>query len=166
LYEQVLRDPVAQPVLRSSAMDELARMYVRSSRADDARRIFALEDRGAMSAERALAMGRLALEIEDGRDAVGFLTVAVARDPSDGAAWHHLGVAHLALRENGAALAALTRAQSMMPNDAPTCFFLAVAQAQNGNLAEARRDAERALRLRPDFVPAKQLLEKLGRDLE
>jgi 4-amino-4-deoxy-L-arabinose transferase-like glycosyltransferase len=162
LYEQVLRDPVAQPVLRSNAMDELARLYVRQSRPDDVRRIFALEDRDAMSAERALILGRLALEIEDGRDAVDFLTVAVTRASSNGQAWHSLGVAHLALRENVPALAALTRAQSLLPNDAPTAFFLAVAQAENGNLAEARRSAEEALRLQPDFAPAKQLLGKLG----
>jgi tetratricopeptide (TPR) repeat protein len=161
LYEQVLRDPAAQPVLRSSAMDELARIYARDSRLDDARRILALEDRDAMGAERALALGQLALRIEDGRDAVDFFTVAVTRAPTNGQAWHHLGVAHLALRENASALAALTRAQSLLPNDAPTFFFLALAQAETGNLPEARRSAEKAVQLRPDFVQAKQLLEKL-----
>ncbi len=164
LYEQVLRDPVAQPVLRSNAMDELARIYVRSARPDEARRIFAMQDRNAMSAERALTLGRFALEIEDGDDAARFLEVAVARDPSNGTAWHHLGVARLALHQNEGALAALHRAQSLMPNDVPTWFFLAVAQAESGNVIEARRDLDHALRLQPDFAPAKQLLEKLNKE--
>ena len=51
--------------------------------------------------------------------------------------------------------------KSLMPNDAPTWFFLAVASAQNGNLDEARRNVEEALRLQPDFVQAKELLAKL-----
>lgn len=163
LYEQVLRDVNAQPVLRSNALDELARIYVRKGRGDDARRIFAMEDRGSMSAERALTLGRLALEMEDGADAAGFLEVAVARDPANGPAWHHRGVARLALRQTAAALAALRHAQSLMPNDAPTWFFLAVAQAESGNLSEARNGAARALQLQPDFAPAKQLLEKITR---
>lgn len=165
LYEQVLRDPAAQPVLRSNAMDELARIYVRTSRADDARRIFAIEDRGAMSAERAMTLGRLALDIQDGRDAVNFFSVAARRDQSNGQAWHYLGIAHLALQESAPALAALTRAQSLIPNDAANYFFLALAHAQSGNLAEARRNAEEALRLRPGFAPAKELLDQLERPM-
>ena len=163
LFEQVLRDPVAQPVLRASAMDELARLYVRSARAGDARRIFAMEDRETMSAQRALTLGRFALEIEDGRAAVDFLSVAVLHDPSNGPAWHTLGVAHLALRQNVAALHALTKAQTLIPGDAPNCFFLAVAQAELGNVSEARTNAEQALRLRPDFTEARALLERLPR---
>lgn len=168
LYEQVLRDRDVQPVLRSNAMDELARIYTRNSRTDDVRRILALEDRGAMGVERAMTLGRLALDVQDGRDAVDFFSVAVRRDPSNGQAngqaWHYLGIAHLALQENALALAALTRAQSLIPNDAPNCFFLALAQAQSGNLAEARRNAEAALRLRPGFAPAKELLQQLESD--
>jgi tetratricopeptide (TPR) repeat protein len=168
LYEQVLRDRDVQPVLRSNAMDELARIYTRNSRTDDVRRILALEDRGAMGVERAMTLGRLALDVQDGRDAVDFFSVAVRRDSSNGQAngqaWHYLGIAHLALQENALALAALTRAQSLIPNDAPNCFFLALAHAQSGNLAEARRNAEEAVRLNPGFVPAKELLQQLVSD--
>lgn len=163
LFEQVLRDPIAQPVLRASAMDELARLYVRNSRVDDARRVLAMENRGTMGAERAMALGRLALEIEDGRAAVDFFTTATRRSPSNGPAWHLLGVAHLALRQNMAALSALEKAQALMPDDAPNCFFLAVAQAESGDPVAARHNAERALRLRPEFAQARQLLEKLPR---
>ena len=117
-----------------------------------------------MNVERAMTLGRLALDLQDGRDAVDFFSVAVRQDPSNGQAWHYLGIAHLALQENALALAALTRAQSLIPSDAPNCFFLALAHAQSGNLVEARRNAEAALRLRPGFAPAKQLLQQLESD--
>jgi tetratricopeptide (TPR) repeat protein len=163
LLEQSLRDPVAQPVLRAAATDELARGYVRTHRAEDARRLFALIDPASLSAPRAAALGRLALEIRDGEDAARFLSAAVDRDPKNGRAWHNLGVALLATGQLPHALTALTTARDLLPNDAPTYLFLAIARAQAGETEEARRNAETALRLRPGFVEAQQVLETLAK---
>ncbi|HVT03197.1 MAG TPA: glycosyltransferase family 39 protein [Thermoanaerobaculia bacterium] len=163
MFEQVLRDPIAQPILRTSATDELAAIYARSGRNDEARKLLAGVDPVSLSAGRAVKLGRLALEVRDGKDAITFLRVAIDLDPTNGAAWYHLGVAFLAEGEPRNAIAALDKARSLMPRYAPTFLFLALAQAQSGNVAEARKDAVEALRLRPAFPQARQLLDQLGR---
>jgi tetratricopeptide (TPR) repeat protein len=161
LFEQVLRDPVAQPVLRTAATDELARWYVRTNRPDDARRLFALIDPTSLSGPRAGTLGRLALTVRDGEDAARFLSVAVDRNSMDARAWHDLGVALLATGRLPDAITALTAARNLQPTDPRTYLFLAIARAQTGNVAEARRNAEEAVRLRPDFTEARRVLEQL-----
>jgi 4-amino-4-deoxy-L-arabinose transferase-like glycosyltransferase/Flp pilus assembly protein TadD len=163
LLEQVLRDPVAQPVLRAAATDELARGYIHARRTEDARRLFARIDASSLSTSRAENVGRLALTIRDGEDAARFLAVAVERDPKDARAWQDLGVALLATNELPHAITALTTARTLQPNDAATYLFLALARAQAGEIAEARRNAEEALRLRPNFPDARHVLEELPR---
>lgn len=161
LLEQSLHDPVAQPVLRSAASDELVRAYARAGRVDDARRLLAGTDAASLSAPRAAALGRLALAIRDGDDAARLLAVSVDRNPDDGRTWHDLGVALLATGRLPDAITALSRARDLMPSSAPTYLFLAIAHAQAGDRITARRDAETALRLRPGFTEAEKVLEEL-----
>jgi Flp pilus assembly protein TadD len=144
MYEQVLHDPIAQPVLRENAIEELVRAYARAGRNEDAHRLLAAIDERSLSPSRAATFGRLALEARDSVDAIRFLT----RSDSP----YDLGVALLAHGDNAAAIEALRRA----PHDAPSQLMLAIAYAQSGNVTEARRSAEEALRLRPGFVEAKR----------
>ncbi|MEA2571229.1 MAG: hypothetical protein QOI24_3230 [Acidobacteriota bacterium] len=149
MYEQVLRDPNAQPILRENAIEMLVRAYSRTGRSNDAHRLLAAIDEQWLSPARAATFGRLALEARDSVDAIRFLTRADAP--------YHLGIALLAHGDNAAAIDALRRA----PHDAPSQLMLAVAYAQSGNVSEARRSAEEALRLRPGFVEAERLLSRL-----
>jgi len=163
MFEQVLRDPVAQPVLRTSAFDELARSYARQGRDGDVRHLFSAVDPASLSAARATLLGRVALEIRDGRDAEAFFSVTTLRDPRNAAAWHDLGVAQLAEGSREQAIASLTKSLSLAPREAPTLFFLALARAQSGDTAGARRDAEEALAIQPEFPQAQHLLDQLPR---
>jgi Flp pilus assembly protein TadD len=142
MYEQVLRDPVAQPVLREDSIEQLARAGAMS---------LSSIDEHSMSPTRAAMFGKLALEHRDAANAVRFLTVA--NDPFD------LGVALLAHGDVDAALEVLQRA----PHDAQSQLMLGVAYAQRGDVIEARRCAEEALRLQPGFSAAEQLLARLPR---
>jgi Flp pilus assembly protein TadD len=144
MYEQVLHDPIAQPVLRENAIEELVRAYARAGRKQDAERLLAAIDERSLSPSRASTFGRLALEARDAVTAIRFL--AHSDSPYD------LGVALLAHGDNAAAIEALRHA----PHDAPSQLMLAIAYAQSGNVIEARRSAEEALRLRPGFVEAKR----------
>jgi tetratricopeptide (TPR) repeat protein len=163
LLEQSLHDPVAQPVLRAAATDELARGYVRMGRPEDAKRLFASIDRQSLNGARAASLGHLALEARDGEDAVTFLAVAIDRTPDDFRVWHDLGVALLVTGKVPDAVAALQTSQRLKPDYAPTYLFLAIAHAQIGDRAQARLDAAEAVRLRPDFTEAQRMLAVLSK---
>lgn len=161
MLEQVLRDPVAQPVLRAAATDDLIAAYVRANRFSDAKRLLSTIDAKPLSAARAHRLGRLALDIRDGADAAVFLSVAADRDPTNAQTLHDLGVALLAEGQFPDAIKALTLARNRQPNDPTTSLFLAIARAQSGDPAGARRDADEALRLRPGFVEALRFRDQL-----
>ncbi|MBV8519339.1 MAG: glycosyltransferase family 39 protein [Acidobacteria bacterium] len=160
-FERVLRAPVAQPVLRASATDELAAEYVRVQRLDDARRLLASIDAASLPAARASHLGRIAMQLRDGDEAARFFNTAASRAPADASAWYDLGMADLARGDAADAVAALTRASRLAPNDPADLFALALADAQTGQLDAARHNDDEALRLRPDFPEAQELRERL-----
>jgi len=159
-FEHVVRAPSAQPVLRSAATGELAAQYVRTGRPDEARRLLASIDDAPLDAARATRLGRLAMQLHAGADAVRFFAVATQHNPDDPAAWRDLGMAELARGNAAQAIPALTRARRLGPADASAYFVLALAYAQTGDLAEARRNAAEALRLQPDFPEAQALMRE------
>jgi tetratricopeptide (TPR) repeat protein len=160
-FERVLHAPAAQPVLRASATDQLAQDYLRAGRIEEDRRLLASMDAEPLTAARASRLGRIAMELRDGDDAVRFFAVAATRDPANATAWQDLGTAELARGDAVRAIDALTRAARLAPNDASTFFVLALADAQSGRIDDARRHDEEALRLRPEFPEARQLLQRL-----
>jgi tetratricopeptide (TPR) repeat protein len=162
-FEHVLHAPVAQPVLRVTATDELAREYLRTGRIDDDHRLLASIDAEPLSAVRASRLGRIAMEVQDGEDASRFFHTAVVRTPADAGAWRDLGMADLARGDTVHAIDALTRAALLAPKDASVYFVLALADAQSGRLADARSNDQQALRLRPEFPEAQHLLQQLHR---
>jgi tetratricopeptide (TPR) repeat protein len=162
-FEHVLRAPIAQPVLRATATDELAKEYLRANRIEDDRRLLSSIDAPPLAAVRASRLGRIAMQLHDGEDAARFFNIAVARTPVDAAAWYDLGMAELASGDAAHAVAALTQASRLAPNDPSDLFALALADAQSGQLEEARHNDEEALRLAPDFPEARALLQRLRR---
>ncbi len=162
-FEHVLRAPVAQPVLRATAADELAEEYLHADRIEDDRRLLSSIDAAPLPALRASRLGRIAMELRDGEDAARFFTIAVARAPSDTSVWRDLGMADLATGDAVHAVAALTQASRLGPNDSSVRFALALADAQAGQIEEARQNNEEALRLRPDFPEAQALRPRLRR---
>jgi len=60
------------------------------------------------------------------------------------------------------ALTELSRAEKLAPQDPQIPFGRATVLARASRHDEARGAAKQALELQPDFLPAKQLLEKLG----
>lgn len=152
LYEQVLRDPVAQPVLRENALSEAVRIHARLGHTEDAHRLLASVDPQSLTPSTAGNLGQSALDLGDAELALHFLTVSDRP--------YELGVALLMHGDTNGAIDALRRA----PHDAPSQLMLGVAFAQSGNVIEARRAAEEALRLRPGFAEAQRLLSQLPRD--
>lgn len=162
-FERVRRAPVAQPVLRETATDELAKEYLRANRIDDARRLLSSIDAEPLGAARASRLGRIAMQLRDGEDALRFFRVAVARTPADSAAWYDLGMADLATGHAAPAATALTQAIRLAPQDPQAWFGLALAEAQTGQLEAARLHVEEALRLAPGMREAQNLRQQLGR---
>jgi Flp pilus assembly protein TadD len=148
LYELVLHDPHAQPILILSATTEAVRIYAHLGRKADARRLLAGSIHMA-TRESARTMGLAALEIGDVDHAIRFLMMT--DDP------YHLGVALLMQGDTQLAIGCLRHA----PHDAQSQLMLGVAYAQLGNVVEARRSVEEALRLQPGMPEAKLLLSRL-----
>ncbi|HKC10998.1 MAG TPA: tetratricopeptide repeat protein [Vicinamibacteria bacterium] len=109
----------------------------------------------------ALALGGLALDLEDAPLAQRFLREAVARAPSSAEARERLGLALALQGDGGAALLELGEACRLDPERASAHLNLAVVLAQAGRLADARAQAREALRLQPDYPQARGLLAEL-----
>ena len=160
LFEAVLADSSAQPVLRESSLDELSAIYVGAQRYDDARRLFAAVDERTAGPARLAKLARLAMESRNAADAARFLSAAVDREPRPDL-WRDLGVAFLAQGDLARALPALLTARDLAPRDAPTHFFLALVHANRGELPKARQEVAQALALQPAFPDAERLRERL-----
>ncbi|MFZ4984296.1 MAG: tetratricopeptide repeat protein [Blastocatellia bacterium] len=72
-----------------------------------------------------------------------------------------LGVAHSLLGQNKEAIAALEIAVTRYPRDTTALYYLADAQAKDGNFGQARRRVEESLRLDPKSPEATGLLGKI-----
>ena len=107
-------------------------------------------------------IGRLALELGDADLAVGYLTRA-ARAAPDAATLGALGVAFGAQGRPTEAIAAMEQAVRLDTANVAGHVNLAVAYAQAGRLVDARREAQTALDLKPDYERARKLLEALKR---
>jgi tetratricopeptide (TPR) repeat protein len=120
----------------------------------------------AASADAAslLALGTLALELEDAALAESALRRAVERWPESADAHEKLGLALAWQGRRDEAAAQLETACRLDPTLASAQLNLAVVLAQQGRLGEARARATEALRLRPSYPQALALLRDLGAD--
>jgi len=150
LYEQVLRDPVAQPVLRQDALAEAIRIYAHTGRnRDDALRLLAAADPQSLTPMFAGKIGHYAMELGDAGDALRFLVI--------GGAPYDLGTALVARGRFAEAIDVLRRDRT----NPASLVMLSIAYARSGNLVDARRAAEEAVRLQPGDASARSLLEQL-----
>ncbi len=87
-------------------------------------------------------------ESDDPEGAVALLEEALQRHPDEAILWQCLGLAHRALQDSAAAIAALERAASLAPRDGKIVHALAHVTLEAGLPAAALFD--RALALRPE----------------
>jgi len=86
---------------------------------------------------------------------------AVQLDPSLSSAWYNLGLAFSAQGNVSEALNALLHAESLT-SEPRVPYARATILARSGRIAEAKAAANQALRLQPDFKPARELLNTLN----
>jgi tetratricopeptide (TPR) repeat protein len=86
---------------------------------------------------------------------------ALRLDSTLAPAWYNLGLALSSQGDLAGALDALVRAESLSP-EARISYARATILGRMGRTADAKRAAERALELQPDFQPAQELLRNLG----
>ncbi len=116
----------------------------------------------AMSADTALDMGALALELQAPAEAERWLRAAIASEPSSSRAHELLGVALLLLGRPADAVAPLEAACRLDATSASAHLNLAVVYAQLGRTDEARSQARESLRLNPDEPRTAALLRAIG----
>ncbi len=106
-------------------------------------------------------LGQIALIEGDLATAESRYRTALRVDEDDANALAGLGHLHLERGQADMALRYLTRAAELAPGEALIQFSVGRALHANGNAAFAERALENALRLRPDFHPARHLLGQL-----
>jgi tetratricopeptide (TPR) repeat protein len=131
----------------------------RAEAADELRRVPVPESDPAS----ALALGLLALELENPAVAEKALRSAIAAAPQAAEPREALGVALLRLGRIAEAAEQLQAAVRLDPASATAHLNLAVVEVQRGRFEEARRHAHEALRLKPDYPQARGLLDELAR---
>ena len=113
---------------------------------------------------RALAgTGRAALDGGDAAKAEPLLARAAAMTPTDAGVFEALGLARGLQGRSTEAIAAIETACRLDETSASARLNLAVLLAEVGRLADARRLALDALRLRPDYPQARNLLAAIDR---
>jgi tetratricopeptide (TPR) repeat protein len=113
------------------------------------------------NAEFFYKLGLARNECGDPARTVAALETAVRLDPRHARAWYNLGLALNSTDRPEDALAALTRAETASPADPRSPYARATILARLGRRAEAIQAARRALEIRPDFAPARGLLDSL-----
>lgn len=121
-----------------------------------------IPDPAGLDAASQLAAGRLALELGDTDFALAVLRAATRAAPADGSLAEALGLALEAAGRRDEAIAALERACVLDSRSATARLNLAVLLAERGRTDAARRLAEEALAIRPDYTRARQFLEALA----
>jgi tetratricopeptide (TPR) repeat protein len=107
----------------------------------------------------------LALALNEAGDlqkAIAELQEATRLNPRHADAWRNLGLARAAQEDLAGALDALGRAEKLSPDDSRTPYARATVLARLNRLAEARAAAARALELRPDYLVAQELMQRLA----
>ena len=112
----------------------------------------------------ALPFGMLALGLGAPDLAEPWLAGAVSRQPASAEVREAHGLALAQLRRSREARAELEQALRLDPSRASACFNLAVLALGEGRREEVRRLLESAVRLRPDYAQARELLLRLGRN--
>ena len=94
--------------------------------------------------------------------ATASLERAVQFDGGHARAWYNLGLARVAKNQLGEAVEALSRGERADPSDPAIPYARATVLARLGKVEEAAAAARQALRLRPNYADARELLRRLG----
>jgi tetratricopeptide (TPR) repeat protein len=157
---QVARDAGVRPDL---AGVDLARALAATGRAREAAEAVTRVPVPVADPVSALALGLLALELDEPAFAEKALRSAVASAPQAAEPREALGVALLSQDRLAEAAEQLEAAVRLDPTSASAHLNLAVVDAQSGRFEDARRHAQEALRLKPDYPQARGLLDELAR---
>ena len=87
---------------------------------------------------------------------------AVKIAPKLAPAWYNLGLARAAAGQPDTAIAALLQAEAANPADARAPYARATILVRQGKYADAKKAAQRAVEIRPDFPEARELLNRLS----
>ena len=90
------------------------------------------------------------------------LKMAVQVDPRHSRAWYNLGLAQNGEGMREDALSSLIRGESANPFDPQIPYARATILMGVGRLEDAKRAAQRALEIQPDYDAARQLLKNVG----
>jgi tetratricopeptide (TPR) repeat protein len=90
--------------------------------------------------------------------AIASLEKTVELDPAYGRAWYNLGLGYAQLERLPDALKALDRAEALMPDSPEPAYAAATIHLRLGETAKSGEAARRALKIQPDYEPAKELL--------
>ncbi|RYD28734.1 MAG: tetratricopeptide repeat protein, partial [Verrucomicrobiaceae bacterium] len=96
-------------------------------------------------------------------ESIAALEKTVQLDPGHARAWYNLGLARSGANQPREAIAALLKGEAADPSDSSIPYARATIHARLGQKNEALVAANRALRLRPDFAEARQLVQALSR---
>jgi tetratricopeptide (TPR) repeat protein len=96
-------------------------------------------------------------------ETIAELENTVKLDPGYARAWYNLGLARNGMGQPQQAIAALRQGEAADPNDSAIPYARATIHARLGQKQEALAAAAAALRLRPDFHDAMQLIQALSR---
>jgi Dolichyl-phosphate-mannose-protein mannosyltransferase len=163
MWERALLETGGERESQLSASARLVEAYIESGRRDDAMRLAKSLDPARFDAVNAAWIGEHAMNLRDLPTARAFLKRVVELRPDSAEAHHNLATVYVLGNEREPALRELEAAVRLDPQRVQSLVNLAVLQAQNGDFANARRNADRALRIRPGYEPARSLLDKLPR---
>lgn len=107
------------------------------------------------------ALGQLALQLESPSLAAAFFNQAIMAAPDLAKPLVDMGLALAMMGRYPEAISNFERGLLIDPTDAAVQLNLAVAYAETGRIADARAHAQEALRLKPDYVKARQFLGAL-----
>jgi Flp pilus assembly protein TadD len=144
---------------------DLARAEAALGHRDEAlRALAAIPDPVRLGAASQFAAGQLALDLGDPRFAEPFLRRAAGHAaPGHGTPYESLGLALMTLGRRAEAVTAFETACRLDPASPTARLNLAVGYAEGGRLADARQQVAEALRLKPDYTRARELLEAIER---
>jgi membrane associated rhomboid family serine protease/Tfp pilus assembly protein PilF len=94
-------------------------------------------------------------------NAVASCQKAISLDPGDPDKQYNLGLAQMARRDYPEAVRAFTKAAQARPNSLDENYHLALALVLNGDQQRAQEQLTKVLRIKPDFRPARDLLDRL-----
>lgn len=157
LREVVTWDPYSPP-FRFELADVLTALGSTNEALQQLQEICRLQPK---SADAQFKLGLALADAQQIQPAIAAFRQTVKLDPENTMAWYNIGLASIAIGQVEESLTALDRAAALSPNDPQIPYERARTLERAGRFNEARADAQKALKLQPEFRPALDLLERI-----